>query len=137
YWPLALSFAFVVGHARRPRLASLGGFVMGALAWAVPFVLVVGAQPLWQLGRTHVTGHFAVWGGSIVTRPDMLARIYAWTRDLVYDGLWPHPLALVVALIAMTMVRRRPSRDALVVALAVALPYALWALLGQNVLEQP
>ena len=136
YWPLALSFAFVVGHARRPWFASLCGFVAGALAWAVPFVLV-GAQPLWQLGRTHVTGHFTVWGGSIVTRPDMLGRIYAWTRALVYDGLWPHPLALIVALIAMTMVRRRPSRDALVVALAVALPYALWALLGQNVLEQP
>ncbi len=137
YWPLALSFAFVVRHARRPLLAALVGSIVGALAWVVPFVLVVGAEALWQLGRTHVTGHFTVWGGSIVTRPDLLVRLAAWTRDLVYDGLWPHPLSLAVALVAVAMARRRPSGDALVVALAVAAPYALWALFGQNVLEQP
>ncbi|HEX4462962.1 MAG TPA: hypothetical protein VIA18_33545, partial [Polyangia bacterium] len=119
YWPLALSFAFVVRHARRPSVAALAGAVAGTLAWAVPFVLVVGASALWQLGRVHVTGHFTVWGGSIVTRPDLLARGLAWTRDLVYDGIWPHPLALVVALVALVMVARRPSRASIVFALAV------------------
>lgn len=137
YWPLALSFAFVVRQARRPAGAATAGFVVGLLAWAVPFVAIVGAKELWALGRTHLTGHFTVWGGSIVTRPDVGARLWAWTRDLVYDGMWPHPLALAIALVAAFGLRRRPSRAALVVAVAVVAPYALWALLGQNVLEQP
>jgi hypothetical protein len=137
YWPLALSFAFVVAYAGRPRLSAAAGFVVGTLVWAVPFVAVVGAQPLIALGRTHLTGHFTVWGGSIVTRPDLGARLWVWARDLVYDGLWPHPLALAIALVAALTVARRPARRALIFALVIAAPYSLWVLLGQNVLEQP
>jgi hypothetical protein len=137
YWPLALSFAFVVGYARRPAVAAAIGFVAGMLAWAGPFVAIVGPRALWALGRTHLTGHFTVWGGSIVTRPDVGARLWAWARDLVYDGMWPHPLPLAIALVAAYGLVRRPSRSAVVFAAAVAAPYALWALLGQNVLEQP
>jgi hypothetical protein len=132
-----VSFAFVVVIARRSRFFAAAGAFAGLVVWAVPFVLVVGAQPLWQLGRTHVTGHFTVWGGSIVTQPDVAARLFSWARDLVYDGIWPHPLALFVALVAAAMIARRPSRRALGIALAVVAPYAIWVLFGQNVLEQP
>jgi hypothetical protein len=138
YWPFSASFALVLAHARptRARAAGLGG-VVGAAAWAIPFVAVVGPRALWTLGRQHLAGHFAVWGGSIVTRPDVPARVYAWARDLAYDGLFPHPLALLAALATVWWLRPRPLKRMTRLALVVAAPYGLWALLAQNVLEQP
>lgn len=145
YWPLALSFAAVVAR-RRPRQdrrAALAGGAVATLAWLAPFVAVVGVRPLVALGRVHVAGHFADWGGSIATRPDLAARAAAFARDLVYDGLWPHPWALVAALaiaaVAVVAAHRTaaPSRQTRALAAIVVVPYALWALLAQNVLEQP
>ncbi|MGZ3441351.1 MAG: hypothetical protein ACXVDD_17650, partial [Polyangia bacterium] len=46
-------------------------------------------------------------------------------------------VALPAALVGCTLVWRRPSSRALAVAAVVVVPYALWALLAQNVLEQP
>jgi hypothetical protein len=133
YWPLALSF-FVVARARK---AALAGAAVATLAWLVPFVALVGARALVALGRVHVAGHFADWGGSIATRPDLAARAAAFARDLVYDGLWPGGYALVAALVGCALLLRRPSPRARAIAAIVVMPYALWALLAQNVLEQP
>ena len=142
YWPLAVSFAVVVARARPPaeRRAALAGAAAATLAWLVPFVAVVGPRALVALGRVHLVGHFADWGGSIATRPDLGARLAAFARDLVYDGIWPNALALAAALVLVAAAAwpwRAPSPRALFVAAIVVVPYALWALLAQNVLEQP
>ncbi|MCA1663953.1 MAG: hypothetical protein LC659_06765, partial [Myxococcales bacterium] len=114
YWPLALSFAIVVARLRpapspaRDRRAALAGAVVATLAWLLPFVAVVGAAQLFALGRVHVTGHFADWGGSVATRPDVIARVAAFARDLVYDGIWPNRYALAAALAGVAVVWRRP-----------------------------
>lgn len=139
YWPLTLSFAVVA--ARRPRRAiAATGFVVTTAAWLVPFVAAVGgARALWGLGRTHVTGHFTAWGGSIVTRPDLVARAGAFVRGLVYDGLFAHVAALAVALAAVAFVVARRGVPPLPwrLALVVGAPYAAWVFFGQNVVEQP
>jgi hypothetical protein len=133
YWPLALSFAIVA--ARRPhRRAALAGALAGLAAWALPFVAVVGPRALVALGRTHLVGHFTTWGGSIATQPNLPLRMWAFARALVYDGLFAHGLALAAAT-AIVLLAARPR--ALRLALLVGGPYALWALLAQNVVEQP
>jgi hypothetical protein len=133
YWPLALSF-FLVARPRKPALA---GAAAATLAWLVPFVAVMGARTLVALGGMHVAGHFADWGGTIATRPDLGARALAFARDLAYDGIWPNRWALAAALAGCALLARRPSRRALVVAALVVVPYALWAFFAQNILEQP
>jgi len=139
YWPLLLSFAVVVARFRPAldRRAALAGAVAATLAWLLPFVAVVGAAPLVALGRVHVAGHFADWGGSIATRPDLLARVAAFARDLAYDGIWPNRYALAAALAGCALLWRRPSPRARAVAAIIVVPYALWALFAQNVLTQP
>jgi hypothetical protein len=142
YWPLALSFVVVVARWRPAdrRVALVGGAVAVA-AWLVPFVAVVGVRPLFTLGAVHVAGHFGQWGGSVVTRPDLAARAIAFARDLVYLGIWPRgwlfAAALAVVALAVATARPRPSPRARAVAAVVVVPYAVWAWLAQNVLEQP
>src|SRR5207244_872679 len=82
YWPIALSW-LVLSHSR-PALA---GLLAGLAAWLVPFAL--GTANLATLARTHVTGHFTEWGGSIVTRPELALRSFSFARDLLYDGIAP------------------------------------------------
>lgn len=133
YWPLAVSFAIVAAR-RSHRASAFVGALAGGAAWLVPFVLVVGPRALLALGRTHVVGHFTVWGGSIATQPNLLLRLWTFARSLVYDGLFPNWLATVAAL-AIIAVAARPK--ALQIVALVAAPYALWVLLAQNVVEQP
>jgi hypothetical protein len=137
YWPLAASFAVVAATRRRRRLV-LASALWATVAWAVPFVTVVGEHALWTLGRAHLVGHFTDWGGSIATERHLGARLWAFVRGLVYDGLFANVWALAVAapLVAWCAARSpRPSH--LRSALVVAVPYALWVLLGQNVVAQP
>ena len=140
YFPLALSWWIVLlAWRRRGFVRALVGTAFGTLAWLTPLVAVVGARSLVALGRTHLHGHFAVWGGTIATRPRLAERLVALLRGLFFDGLCPRPWALgalaVIVLLAWRF--RRPSRSGVLLVLAIAGPYALWTLLGQNILEQP
>src|SRR5262249_7831981 len=75
YWPLGLTLALLVAERRRAHDGpAVLGALAGTVAWALPFVAVVGVGPLWTLGTTHVAGHFTTWGGSVVTRPNLAAR---------------------------------------------------------------
>ena len=77
YWPLALSFAVVVARLRpaaaRRRRARRRRVATAALAPAVRRRRRR-APRSWALGAVHVAGHFADWGGSVATRPDLAAR---------------------------------------------------------------
>ncbi len=136
YFPLALVGTYLL-LARRRTAPILLGLSAGIVAWAVPFALIVG-KALPQLVRTHVAGHFRDWGGSVVTRPSPWLRLGCFVRDLVFDGLAPEllTLALVLAVVGLALQRRPSLRLAGQTTLAL-LPYALWVLLGQNVVEQP
>jgi hypothetical protein len=133
YWPLALSWLIALLWWRRAELArGVAGAVVGVAAWAVPLLLVV--RRFVALGRAHLRGHFGEWGGSVVTRPQMSARVGAFARHLFVDGVAPRAWALVpLALLLLLGARRLPWKAPLV----ACAPYALWVLLGQNVIDQP
>ena len=141
YWPLALSFAVVVvrlrAGVRSPRRARRRRR-RHARAGSCPSSPSSGRRALVALGRVHLAGHFADWGGSVATRPDVVARAAAFARNLAYDGLWPNRFALSAALAGCALLSAPPA-GALRAAVAaiVVVPYALWALLAQNVLTQP
>jgi hypothetical protein len=142
-WPFALSFALTIASTRRAEMgAALAGAAAGLVSWLVPFCAFVGGRSLLALGRTHLTGHFAEWGGSIVTRPDLGERAFAFVRALVYDGLFAQPWALalapVVLLAGFRWERGQSGRRAIApVLLLAAAPYGLWAFFAQNVIDQP
>jgi hypothetical protein len=159
YWPLVVSlFALALvmplpglasgptsGPARGPsRYRVFLGAASGVLVWAVPFLAVVGVRNVIELGTTHVSGHFNQWGGTVVTRPDLLERLHAFARGLCFDGVAPSPWALAggaLAVAAAWLVRRRQKAlgdpfDVRPVLVALV-PYGLWAFLAQNIVEQP
>ncbi len=145
YFPLLLSYfvlAFYLLKARRDRLRLLVGFAAGLSAWAAPFAALIGPHELYSLGLTHLRGHFSAWGGSIATRPGWLLRGAAFLRGLFYDGIAPSlPVlaALGGLLIGVALLERQRAKERVFPAVPLLLlaPYALWAFLGQNIVEQP
>lgn len=140
YFPLAISWVICLGLWRRAGMVrALVAAVVGAGVWAVPFIHAIGFRHLVELGRIHLGGHFADWGGSVATRPDLGARCAAFVRDLFFDGIAPQAWALgLLGVIVLFAARRaRFARREIGPALVVFVPYSLWALFGQNVLEQP
>jgi hypothetical protein len=124
YWPIALAWLAIAN--RRAILVAAGG----CIAWIVPFVLLV--PNVISLGKKHIIGHFTSWGGSIATRPALGERLFSFGRDLFYDGIAPHGLALAAVALIFVIARPRWERALLLVA-----PYALWIFFAQNIVEQP
>jgi hypothetical protein len=135
YWPIAVSWLWIAWR-RRDRARSLSGASIGLLAWLLPFVGVVGPRPLLTLGRTHLIGHFTIWGGSVMTRPSLGHRAFAFARDLAYDGIAPNMVCLAFVAAAAVACVRRPT-IAWQRVLVIVAPYAVWVFLAQNVVEQP
>jgi len=62
----------------------VGGLVAGSwLAWPIARH---GWRGFWQLGHTHVVGHFGSWGGTLIS-DDGPSRGASFVRLLVYHGL--------------------------------------------------
>lgn len=132
YWPISLSWLFLA-YSRR----ALAGFGAGLLAWLVPFAIAAGPGNLLALARTHLTGHFTDWGGSIMTKPDLALRWFCFARDLLYDGIAPQQLCLIGILGLLLFIVTKPSRRQWNQAAILVTPYAAWAFFAQNVVEQP
>lgn len=147
YWPLVASLGVLAccGPAPSGRRRLLAGLAAGVLVWAVPFFGWVGVRSFVALGLTHLQGHFGSWGGSAVTRPDLVERARFFARDLFYDGFAPSQVAgmAVVAVAVFTGVlalwTHRPwlRRFKAAPVFVVLAPYALWVFFAQNVAEQP
>ena len=130
YWPIWVSGMAILIWQNPIR--SLLGSMVGALLWLLPFVVV--ERNLWQLGRTHLRGHFTVWGGSIATRPGLGHRTFCLLRAIFFDGLSPSWF-LVAATAFFILAWRFRKPPAVVIWLAA--PYLLWVLLAQNIIDQP
>lgn len=119
--------------------------------WLVPLVAVTGIANLSVLTWAQAEGHFARFGGSVVTESNFVQRIAAFGF-----GLWAHVLGgfwsdrarsltvssvLTVVLIASGVVfllRARLVRNPSVrMVLGCAGLYGVWAFFGQNVIWQP
>jgi hypothetical protein len=134
YWPLVISLVVIANWRRQ-----LFGLAIGLLAWAPAFILHFGARNLWQLGVTHLHGHFETWGNTIVTRPSLGLRIGRFARDLFYDGIAPNLWAAVAIAVVVSFLvfRRRPALGSPRAWAVMLVPYAVWAFFGQNILTQP
>ena len=138
YWPLAVSWLVILRSRDRERFGRAAlVLLLSTAAWAVPLALLISPRELVALGKAHLVGHFAVWGGTVVTQPDLVVRMLAFARGLAFDGLVPSYALLSIATLVIGWSARRPSRATLRLAMLAAGPYALWVLLGQNLVAQP
>lgn len=152
YFPfLALLGYIFVRHfgeygARRVCIRTLCAFVLGTLFWVVPLAnSVAGLDRLSSQAVVFAGGHFADWGGSIVTSPDLLCRLErvlwclfccglgVWWRDASYMSLIPTTIFFAGLVVSLRIPSQEP-RTGLI--FAVFLPYALWVFFAQNV-EKP
>ncbi len=125
---------------RRARIAATAS----CLAWIVPLLTVVGPAHLLALSTAHIAGHAARWGGTVVTAPGWI-RVAWLTRDLFVDALGVDFDAIgavigllgIVATTQAVLAWRRARWAGWRPALALALPYLVWAALGQNLRDQP
>ncbi|MBW3622385.1 MAG: glycosyltransferase family 39 protein [Armatimonadetes bacterium] len=129
--------------SRRNLLRMLNGGILGVGAWSLPLLFRFPSAALLQAGESHAEGHFTQWGGSIVTDPGALDRLTAFLWNLGPNGfgLWwpdaPQPVVrlLLTLLTLPLLVRgfRQLARAGWTAPFFWAfVPYALWALLGQN-----
>jgi len=124
----------------------VSGTTAGVLLWAIPMVVVVGPAELMAVATHAGAGHFTTWGGAISASGSP-----GWSERLSLFGwsFWSHGLGaemelhagavvlcvLAVALGSLLLVRgpRDPRRRATLRFLgALALPYLVWVVFGQN-----
>jgi hypothetical protein len=138
--PLFLPMVLLVPRKTRLRACAAAGGA--ALAWAVPFVAIVGPASLAKLVSTHVLGHASRWGGTALTEP---TRVRYLARDLFCDGLGAglDPLGIAIAVVGVAagtsavLAWRTSSWKGGKAAAMVLIPYFLWISVGQNLREQP
>lgn len=141
--PLGLSWAVVVAAWRREALGrAFAGAGLGVLLWLPALLAVVGPRALVAASLLHAAGHFTLFGGSVATEPDLAPRAFGFARALLWDGLAPSLLSLSLLAATLGAALSLPAARAVLsaswrVVAVVALPYAAWALLGQNVIAQP
>jgi len=138
--PLFLPMVFLAPP--RSRWRACVALLATTLAWAVPFVWVVGPSKLVALSREHLVGHASRWGGTALTEP---SRAPYLARDLFVDGLGVDGdtlglclagVGVVAVLLALRAWRRASWRGAKEAAVVV-LPYLAWIAVGQNLKQQP
>jgi len=143
----ALAAALVLD--RRHRASALGWLGLITALGYLPVVAATGPSRFVSLVFHHGTGHFQRFGGSVITHPDLGARVRAllwtlWTHAL--GGPWsdrPTQLVVAGAIVSATsllgvwhLVRATASSSSRVVSAGVAV-YAAWVFLGQNILWSP
>ncbi len=141
------AFAFVLVRDRRRAPAAVALFAALVAVGYAPVVASTGPARFVALLTNHATGHFERFGGSVVTQPDLVARVRAllwtlWTH--VLGGGWSdRPTHLFVsgavvffASVAGVVASHPLSLGARVVAASTGL-YLAWVFLGQNILWSP
>ena len=140
--PIFVSAVLLAPRGARARAWSLAAG--GCASWAIPFMALVGGVPLATLLATHLSGHVAIWGGTIATAGGAI-RVAWLARDIFVDGLGAGCdfLGVLVALAAAACLAKgvllwRASgwqgRGQLAV---LVVPYLLWIAFGQNLRDQP
>ncbi len=138
-----LLLMLIVAVPRRSRWLTLGSLFVSTMTWLVPLLVVVGPAHLVSTYRVHFAGHAERWGGTAITEPHWRTRIAMLARDLFVDGLGlgadlPGALIVVTLLLVLTMIAlKRADIVARSCWLLIALPYAIWIFVGQNLREQP
>jgi hypothetical protein len=140
--PLYLGALVLPPRAARGR--TWAACALAVTAWTVPLAWVVGPSRLVALTAAHFAGHAARWGGTIATEPGRVRLVWL-ARDLFVDGFGAGfdalglglGLALLLALALGLIAWRRARWRGWLPAAVVAVPYAVWIALGQNLRDQP
>lgn len=160
YLPILLVPLALEAYRGRVGLRHVVWGAGGVLVWLVPMGGDAGWTELWRAGWTQTEGHFAEFGGTVATRPDLGDRAAAFVRSVWADGLggwWPgrSPVTVLVGLgwlgvLGIAAARVRSRRDAsgisaagrgrvpaAAVVLAAVLVYGAWTFFFQNVIHKP
>lgn len=136
-----------LARVRRPRRVAFAiACAVTTVALYAPAVMTVGLRRFVSLATEHAEGHFTRFGGSVITRPDLVERARAFAFGLhahVLGGWWrdrawpllPASLALWTLLVAGLV--RLPARASCRPLVASCALYAAWVFFGQNVVWQP
>lgn len=142
----------LVGALRRSRgnlrsaLTLAGTGALTALILYAPAVWSVGLTRFASLVTEHAEGHFTRFGGSVVTRPDLVERARAFAFGVhahLLGGWWtdraPWLLPATVATWALVLVGAARARAVTLLRgpLASCAVYVAWVFFGQNVVWQP
>lgn len=152
YLPFLFFLGYVAVHAlvgtaskKDCLYVTSGTFILGTLVWLAPLATnVAGAKGLSSLAVAFAGGHFADWGGSIITAPDPFYRLKQVLHCLFCHGLGLRLQAslcvgITAAIFAAGVIisLRNALRGAKVgLVFALILPYMLWVFFVQNV-EKP
>lgn len=80
------------GGRRKILAINVLAMSFGIAIWAVPLLAVTGGSDLLTEGYNFTIGHFADWGGSIVTESDVTHRVKSIYWNILVNGLgiwWP------------------------------------------------
>ena len=124
-------------------LCGLMGFVIGVCVWFLPQISYVGRHPLWGNCLSFSRGHFTDWGGSVITFGG-LGRVACLVKSIWVYGLgsWWNDASflrltaslIMIATFLYSFKRYRFDRRGFFLGLYV-IPYMIWVILGQNVMN--
>ena len=150
YLPFAvLPWIRAVWVSRRNRSLVLGSSFLGVVVWAAPLIWITGWSELVEAARVQSAGHFAEFGGTVVTESDVFIRFVKLMEGIVAAGLglyWTDRnvstafavIALGVAVLPVLRgVFKKNSHDPFWrIHLASWVIYFLWVYFGQNVIHK-
>lgn len=146
YLPFVLPAALPALRGGAARGIGLGA--LGVLLWLVPLVADTGWGELIAAARAQTEGHFADFGGTVYTEPELGERAAGLLEGLLAHGLgayWPgrHPVTLAVAVgfaaalaAGIRPLREAVSRRMLRVLAGSWTTYLVWIFLYQNVVHK-
>lgn len=144
--PFVLPPVLLALRAAPARRLALG--TLGVLVWLIPLAVDTGWAELIAAGQSQAAGHFAEFGGTVYTEPELWERAVGTFRGLWAHGLgayWPlrNPLTLIVAggvLVTLAAgvrpMRKAFPRPALEILVASWGTYLVWIFLYQNVIHK-
>jgi len=124
-------------------LYGLMGLVIGVCVWFLPQISYVGRYPFWGNCLSFSRGHFTDWGGSVITFGG-LGRVTCLVKSIWVYGLggWWNDASFLRLTASLIMIasflysfkRYRFDRRGFFLGLYV-IPYMIWVILGQNVMN--
>jgi hypothetical protein len=134
FLPAVLGLWAVVPTGRRASYAV--GAVAAVAAWLVPLVAVTGAGRFAHIALFFLRGHASEWGGTIAVQSSVIERLRLLAFDVAIVGLGAPWVLCLACAVGLGRVRLEPeARRVALAAVAMAVPYAAWAFVGQNLLK--
>ncbi len=123
---------------------------LGVLIWLVPLVSMTNPIQLYNLAINDISGHFNVWGGTIISSDsNIINRIYKTFESIWADGFgawWPgRNLITLVPSIGICLfifnglrfVKENKIKKKYYLILACMITYFIWIIFFQNVVYKP